>query len=144
MLAGNLIAAPAPSRDAANVYHAAEHFDISPFDLYRHAYRAWFGVEAETRNLEHRFVACLFHGEVPFWVRDYCRRAMAEAPPAPLEQVPQAAIAQPQHGAAAPLVAGIMALWLLLPGGDCRNDARQSAVVNADLAAVTGEISPGC
>ena len=144
MLAGSFTTAAAASQDAAYVYATAERLGMGPFEIYRRAYRAWFGHDADTRNLERQFVACLFHGDVPFWVRDYCRRVIGTVRPAPAGPAPMAVLVRPGDRAAALLVAGAMALWLLLPGADCRATLASSAAIDTAVSAVTGTVRAGC
>jgi hypothetical protein len=59
--------------EADRIRAAAEAVGVSEFDLFRAAYRHWYAADADTRVLEDRFVAYLFHGTVPAFVRHYAR-----------------------------------------------------------------------
>lgn len=53
------------------------------FELFRRAYRAWFGHDADEKALERVFVGFLYARRAPSWVRHYCQRLLANAPPPP-------------------------------------------------------------
>lgn len=50
--------------------------DVPEIDVFRHAWRRWFGGDTEPR-VESPFLRYMFLGEVPHWVRDYCRQVLA-------------------------------------------------------------------
>lgn len=110
--------------DLALIDAACEAMRIGEFDLFRRAFRAWFGVEPDEKRLEAVFVAYLFHREVPGWLRHFCRRVVdeqaAEAPPSP---APADAIEAPRRLAALAVVAATVFLF---------------------VAALTGNASPSC
>lgn len=70
--------APA-STDAEAVRDAAFALKVSEFDLFRLAYRRWYGRDAEIKPLERVFAAYMFHQVVPAWVRQFCREVLAAA-----------------------------------------------------------------
>ena len=68
--------AEARSNDAAAIEKAAERLRVNEFELFRLAHRHWFGDDPGTKALEHVFVAYLFRGEAPMWVRHFSRQAL--------------------------------------------------------------------
>ena len=70
------------SRIESNAFHArqgagaAERLRVDEFELFRLAHRHWFGDDPGAKALEHVFVAYLFRGEVPMWVRHFSRQAL--------------------------------------------------------------------
>ncbi len=110
--------------DLAVIEAAAAAMRIGEFDLFRRAFRAWFGVEPDEKRLEAIFVAYLFHREVPSWVRHFCRRALDERladapapPPTTVEPV------EPRRLAALAVVGAATLLF---------------------VAALTGNANPSC
>jgi hypothetical protein len=63
-------------RNARLVSRAALAKAVSEYELFQLAYRAWHGSEPEQPRLEKIFVAYLFTGRVPAWVRDYAQRSL--------------------------------------------------------------------
>jgi hypothetical protein len=61
------------------VLDAAFLLRIGEFDLFRLAFRRWFGREADEKALEKVFVNYLFARKVPPWVRHFCRQVVADA-----------------------------------------------------------------
>ena len=64
-------------RNARLVSRAALAKTVSEYELFQLAYQAWHGSEPEQQWLEKLFVAYLFTGRVPAWVRDYAQRSLA-------------------------------------------------------------------
>lgn len=64
--------------DASLVVLAAELLDISEFRLFMAAFHEWFEREPSESLVERYFVAYLFEGAVPFWVRHFARNAVRE------------------------------------------------------------------
>jgi hypothetical protein len=62
--------------DGRTVIDAAQALHIREFDLFRAAFRQWWGREADDKALEGVFVAYMFHQVVPPWVRHFCRRVL--------------------------------------------------------------------
>ncbi len=62
-----------------DVVEAAYALRVSEYNLFRLAFRSWYGREAAEKPLEKIFVAYMFHRAVPPWVRHFCRRVLAEA-----------------------------------------------------------------
>jgi len=56
---------------------AAGRLELSEIDLFRLAYRHWFGEEPDGRALERIFAAYMFRRAVPAWVRHYAREVLA-------------------------------------------------------------------
>ena len=64
------------SIDGRAVIDAAQALRIREYDLFRAAFRRWWGREADTKALERVFVAYMFHQVVPPWVRHFCRQVL--------------------------------------------------------------------
>ncbi|HJO72319.1 MAG: hypothetical protein QF450_08465 [Rhodospirillales bacterium] len=62
--------------DGRTVIDAAQALRIREYDLFRAAFRQWWGREADDKTLERVFVASMFHQVVPPWVRHFCRRVL--------------------------------------------------------------------
>lgn len=65
--------------EARLVRQAAEALELSEFELFRAAHRAWCGADADARSLERDFGAYLTRRRLPAYVRHYARRVVAEA-----------------------------------------------------------------
>ena len=65
--------------DAQAVVEAAWHLRIGEFDLFRLAYRRWYGAEPRLDWLERVFARYMFHRRVPPWVRQFCRDVLERA-----------------------------------------------------------------
>lgn len=65
--------------DIENVLSAAAALDIAEVQLFRKAYRMWFGQHISEETLNRYFVAYMFAGAVPHWVRDYARQVLDSA-----------------------------------------------------------------
>lgn len=64
----------APS--VAHVPEAAEILAIGEFELFRLAHRWWHDSDADDALIDRAFGDYLLHGDVPPWVRHYCRRVL--------------------------------------------------------------------
>ncbi len=65
--------AEARSNDAAAIEKAAERLRVDEFGCSALAHRHWFGADPGAKALERVFVAYLFRGEAPMWVRRISR-----------------------------------------------------------------------
>ncbi len=45
---------------------------VSEFEVFRIAYRQWFGVEAADQDLHQSFTRYIFSRQMPHWVRHFC------------------------------------------------------------------------
>lgn len=66
------------SQDVRQVLDVAALLHLREYDLFRLAWRRWFGRDADDKTLEPRFVAYMFHQIVPLWVRQFCRDVLAQ------------------------------------------------------------------
>lgn len=76
-----LLFAPAEhgnSGDYSEIARTAECLRLSEFNLFRLAYRRWYGRECETRMLERIFGNYLTSGMAPHWVRHLARNAVGD------------------------------------------------------------------
>ncbi len=64
--------------DLRLVSEAATALRLREFDLFRAAWRNWFGQAPDDKAMERVFVAYLFHQRVPHWVRSFARRVLAD------------------------------------------------------------------
>lgn len=110
-----------PSREARLVSEAAETLDIGEFELFRAAYRAWYGGEPETKRLERDFAAYLKAQRLPAYVRHFARQVVAEAEPGRPAERPELRglkrrerLVEPGAWAVAVLVAAAFLLYLLV------------------------------
>ena len=62
--------------DIDDVLSASAALDIAEVQLFRKAYRKWFGSRIDENLLERHFVAYMFAGVVPHWARDYARQVL--------------------------------------------------------------------
>ena len=63
-----------PQREDAHAVAATKAvLGIGEFELFRLAHRWFLGSEADEKALERVFMAFLFGGAAPMWVRQYCR-----------------------------------------------------------------------
>lgn len=69
----------AKSRSADQVRTAAAMLDIGEHELFAHAFEHWHGRKPGDRELERAFLAYMFLGRVPYWVRGYCREILTQA-----------------------------------------------------------------
>jgi hypothetical protein len=65
--------------DVADVLEAAALLEVTEFELFRIAYRRWFGADIRDRELERFYLPYMFHGRVPPWVRQLTRAVIADA-----------------------------------------------------------------
>lgn len=80
MTARNRIRPNRPSRqgdDTPMVLEAANALDVTEFELFDLAHRAWFDRPGESRELEQAFGPYMMHGQAPYWVRHFARRIAA-------------------------------------------------------------------
>lgn len=68
-----------PPPEVRLVQEAAAALEVREFDLFRAAYRAWYGVEPGMAALERDFVAYMFRQRLPAYVRHFARQVLAEA-----------------------------------------------------------------
>ena len=69
--------------DARMVMWCADMLEKSEFEVFEMAYQAWYRETPDTTRLERIFVAYMFSGVAPFWVRQFTRstaRALGDAP----------------------------------------------------------------
>jgi len=59
--------------DVESVLNAAAALDITEYELFRLAYRRWHAEAPDEAALEQHFVAYMFRGVVPPWVRQFAR-----------------------------------------------------------------------
>lgn len=64
--------------DAALVCEAAAALDIAEIQVFRRAWREWYGAPPDESRIEPPFVVYMFGGPAPMWVRAYARRVVAE------------------------------------------------------------------
>ena len=60
--------------DLSGVARVAGFLEISEWDLFREAYRWWFGKLPSNRVIDRAFSAYLVEEEIPFYVREFVRR----------------------------------------------------------------------
>lgn len=63
---------------ASVVTVAANHLDVSEFEIFRVSYASWYSAEAPDALLERHFGEYLKGGNVPFWVRHFSRQQLSE------------------------------------------------------------------
>lgn len=78
MVSGLGLPGRSPSGDVGDVLDAAAALGIREFDLFKQADRWWHGRDRPEKSLERIFVAYMFSGVAPAWVRQYCREVLAE------------------------------------------------------------------
>lgn len=67
------------SADVADVLEAAALLEVTEFELFRIAYRRWFGADIRDRELERHYLPYMFKKQVPPWVRQLTRSVIADA-----------------------------------------------------------------
>lgn len=67
-----------PPDHTEDVLFAASLLDISEFELFSIAYRAWHCDSASEQYLERYFAPYMFHGRVPVWVQQFTRQVLSE------------------------------------------------------------------
>lgn len=65
--------------DGALVTLAANHLDISEFEVFCISYQSWYSDAGSEAHMERHFGHYLKRGEVPPWVRHFSREALAKA-----------------------------------------------------------------
>lgn len=70
---------PHVTEDVRGVVDAAWALRVSEFNLFRLAYRRWYGGEPDIKWLEQIFAGYMFRQQVPPWVRQFCREVLARA-----------------------------------------------------------------
>ncbi len=80
-----------PPDHAEDVLVTASLLDITEFELFSMAYRAWHCDSASERHLERYFAPYMFQGRVPVWVQQFTRQVLSERGEeiAALDVVPQ-------------------------------------------------------
>ncbi len=103
--------------DWVQVAETAGLLEITEFELFRLAWRDWYGREARQAELEACFTPFMFGDEVPFWLRRYCARIEAESRAGQLDpaQLGIPRLVVPAHGLRWLIIAAT--LLLLLPVG---------------------------
>src|SRR5919106_6993873 len=67
------------SADVADVLEASALLQVTEFELFRIAWRRWYGRTIADRDLEHYYLPYMFRSQVPPWVRQLARQVIAEA-----------------------------------------------------------------
>ena len=67
------------SSDVADVLEAAGLLEVTEFELFRIAYRRWFGANIGDDGLERHYLPYMFKKDVPAWVRHLAREVIAKA-----------------------------------------------------------------
>jgi len=62
--------------DGERIVLSANLLETSEFEIFRLAYRDWFGSDAQDPNLEAEFSHYLIQTQSPPWVRHYTRRLL--------------------------------------------------------------------
>jgi len=57
-----------------------ESLDVSEFEVFRMAYTAWYGEQPTMQRIEQHFDDYLADGDLPFYVRNYCRQYINNRP----------------------------------------------------------------
>lgn len=65
--------------DVLGVLDAASQLDATEFDVFRGAYREWFGREPADPEIEPYFAHYMYSETAPHWVRSYTRRVRETA-----------------------------------------------------------------
>jgi hypothetical protein len=66
--------------DGAVVTMAANHLDVSEFEIFRASYQSWYDDEGSDALIERHFGDYLKHGDLPFWVRHFSRERLSQEP----------------------------------------------------------------
>lgn len=88
-------AAPPGIDDIQLVDQARCLLGLMEFAFFKAAWRQWHGTEAEERRLERAFVAFLFRGQAPVYVRAFARRVLNDAARGTLDPVKLGGTGQP-------------------------------------------------
>ncbi len=104
------------NEDLAIVHEAARRLRVAPFDLFRVAYRTWYGGEPNETALEHMFFDCLYGREAPPWLRHFCREVLA-GNVRDAEGVPRRMpVAEPSRPVVALMIAIAFAVYITILG----------------------------
>ncbi len=57
---------------------AANHLDVSEFEVFRASYQYWYNDEGSEALIERHFGDYLKHGDMPFWVRHFSRERLSQ------------------------------------------------------------------
>ena len=57
---------------------AANHLDVSEFEIFRASYQSWYDDEGSDALIERHFGDYLKHGDLPFWVRHFSRERLSQ------------------------------------------------------------------
>jgi hypothetical protein len=76
-----------PAETAKPLPHELEQLDasardlgISEYELFQRAFEAWHGRRADPESIDHTFGRYLKEGELPEWVRHFCRQYLDAHP----------------------------------------------------------------
>lgn len=69
-----------PLTELASFYLTQDSLEVSEFELFRLAHTAWYGEKPAFQYLDEQFDNYLLSGELPFYVRHYCREFIGEHP----------------------------------------------------------------
>lgn len=69
-----------PTIELASFLLTRDSTEISEYELFRLAYTAWYGQIPAAHYLEQQFDCYLQSGELPFYVRHYCRNYIEAHP----------------------------------------------------------------
>lgn len=50
----------------------SNRLSITEYEVFRIAYRQWFGVDATDKDLKKVFIRYIFENQLPHWVRHFC------------------------------------------------------------------------
>jgi len=104
--------------DRVAVAEAALALGLKEFDLFRLAYRRWFGRQPDEKLLENAFAAYMFGRAVPTWVRHLSRQVVDQRRRGTLDAEAFGAGRYrdrvTRHPKGPMVVAGVMAIWLAL------------------------------
>ena len=64
--------------DGERVIHTANLENISELEVFERAHRNWYGRDSAVAEMEQAFVAYLYFGETPLWVRHYTRSVLRD------------------------------------------------------------------
>lgn len=141
--------------DTALVIAAAQTLDITEFELFELAHRAWHGAPAPAAALEGLFGRYMMTGRAPAFVRHLARRAAAlesaverarlvetlwpQRPCAPAPPGPHA----PLHVTAVAAAAAILMLGLLTMGGEGTRSGPLACQAGPGMQALAGAAAQG-
>lgn len=64
------------SRDIDDILLTSALLDVTEFQLFKTAYRQWYGAEPGVMTFHVTFADYMINGVVPFWVRSYTRKIL--------------------------------------------------------------------